>query len=203
MTQDQLTKKRFWFVLIIAYFMIGYFFCSYFNLHRNYYINVSLPFESKIPFVPVFILGYTAVYAAIILIYALIDDYEIFKRGMRFAFFVSTTHFILFLLIPVKMVRPDLTEADGLMATITHCYYLIDNPVNCFPSLHVSYPLIGTLILWNYKRKWGYALMAMTIVVAVSVVLVKQHYILDVAGAVIITGMVFWLIQKYYRKCLT
>ena len=103
-------------MLIIAYFMIGYFFYSYFNLHRNYYINVSLPFESKIPFVPVFILGYTAVYAAIILIYAL---------------------------------------------------------------------------------------MAMTIVVAVSVVLVKQHYILDVAGAVIITGMVFWLIQKYYRKWLT
>jgi membrane-associated phospholipid phosphatase len=195
MTEEQLTKKRLLFIGVVVYFIIGYLSCSFFNLHRSYYINVSLPFESKISFVPVFILGYTAVYAAIILIYALIDDYEIFKRGMRFACFASTIHFILFLIIPVKMARPELSETDGLMTLLTHYYYLIDNPVNCFPSLHVSYPLMGTLILWNYKRRWGYILAASTALIAISVILVKQHYIMDVAGALLTTSSIFYFLR--------
>ncbi len=196
MTLEQLTNKRLLFVAIVFWFIFGYMTCNYVNMLRGHYFNVALPFESDIPFIPIFILGYIGVYLAIVLIYAVIDDYGLFKKGMVFFFIISTVHFIFFLLLPVKMVRPDLTHAVSAMDILTKYYYVIDNPVNCFPSLHVSYPLAGTLILWNYKRVWGIVMAVNTFIVAVSVVLVKQHYIMDVVGAVVVTGGVFILLQR-------
>lgn len=200
MTPEQLTNKRLLFVGIVFYFIFGYMTCNYINMLRGNYFNVALPFESKIPFIPIFILGYIGVYLAIVIIYAAIDDYELFKRGMLLCFIVSTIHFAFFLLVPVKMVRPDLTHATGVMDILTKYYYMIDNPVNCFPSLHVSYPLAGTLILWNYKRFWGIVMAVNTLIVAISVVLVKQHYILDVVGAVTVTGAIYILMSKSKRN---
>lgn len=200
MTDEQLSKKRVIFFLMVAYFIVGYMGCSYFNLHRSHYFNVALPFESKIPFMPFFILGYISVYLGLILVYTVIDDYVYFKKGLLLFAIISTVHFIFFILVPVRIARPDLAGTDGVMNLLTYYYYLIDNPVNCFPSLHVSYPLAGTLVLWQYKRRWGYLMAAFTIFIAVSVVMVKQHYILDVVGAAIITGMVFWITRLACKK---
>lgn len=187
MTPEQLTKKRLWFAALFAYFIIGYTVSNYFNLYRTYYFNMSLPFEDRIPFVPLFILGYLAVYLAVIIVYVLVDDYALFKRAVVLFIIVPTVHFILFLLIPVKMNRPNVDGADGIMHLLTHYYYLMDHPVNCFPSLHVSYSFAGTLLMWNYKRRWAYGLLLLTMLVAASVILVKQHYVLDVVGALIVT----------------
>lgn len=196
MTKEQLLTKRIYFILIIAYFVIGYFICGYFNLHRSYYFDVSLPFEKDIPFVPFFIIGYTSVYVCLFLLYLIIDDFAYFRKAMIFFLAVSTVHCIIFLLVPVKMIRPDLTEATGIMNTLTNYYYWIDSPVNCFPSLHVSYPFAGTLILWNYKRAWGYVLALFTLFIAISVVLVKQHYIMDVVGAIFVTSILFLILKR-------
>jgi len=191
MTPQELSKKRCWFFVLVAYFVVGYLGTNYLNLFRDYYYNVALPFEENIPFIPFFITGYTSVYLGLMLVYAVIDDYTVFKRTVTFFLIVSTVHLVIFLLFPVKMVRPDLTNSNGVMNMLTHYYYLIDNPVNCFPSLHVAYPFAGTLVLWNYKRKWGYLLAVMTAFIAVSVVLVKQHYIVDVVAAVVLTGLIY------------
>lgn len=195
MTKNELLKKRLQFLFLVAYFMVGYFACNIINMHRDHYYDVSFPFEASIPFMPFFITGYTSVYIALILIYAVIDDYQIFKKGFYLFLSVCSIHFLIFLLIPVKMVRPDLSEATGVMNALTRYYYLIDNPVNCFPSLHVAYPLIGTIILWNYKRAWGYVLAALTLFIAASVLLVKQHYLMDVIGAVVVTFSVYFILK--------
>lgn len=199
MTHEELSNKRLWFVILVAYFIFGYITLGHLNMHRIHYFNVSLPFESKIPFLPFFIIGYSSVYLALILIYVLIDDYIIFKRAMLFFIVISTIHFIFFWFLPVKMVRPDMTAAEGLMAVLTKYYYLIDNPTNCFPSLHVAYPLTGAMILWNYKRTWGYLMFFLTVFIAVSVILIKQHYIMDVVGAAVVVLCVF-LIGKIFLK---
>jgi membrane-associated phospholipid phosphatase len=195
MTHTELIKKRVQFIFLIVYFIAGYFGCSYVNMGREHYFDVALPFESSIPFIPFFIIGYTSVYVGLALVYVLIDDYELFKRTFYFFFLVSSVHFVLFVLIPVKMVRPDLASATGVMANLTRYYYLVDNPVNCFPSLHVSYPLAGTIALWNYKRAWGYVMAFFTVFIAVSVVFVKQHYIMDIAGAVLVTTACYYAVR--------
>jgi len=191
-------KKFLMFVSIVAYFIVGYLGINAINMHRSYYFDVGLPFEAGIPFIPFFITGYTSVYLAIFLLYFLLKDYDIFKKGMLFFFLLSTSHFILFLVLPVKMNRPDMSNSTSVMGMLTHYYYLIDNPVNCFPSLHVAYPLGGTVLLWNYKRNWSYVMAFLTLFIAVSVLLVKQHYLLDVAFAAATTFVCWWIANLLY-----
>jgi membrane-associated phospholipid phosphatase len=187
------TKKFILFALLVAYFIVGYLGINSINMHRAYYFSVSLPFEASIPFIPFFITGYTSVYLAIIFLYFVLRDFDIFKKGMLFFFLLSTVHFVLFILIPVKMNRPDMSGATSVMGMLTHYYYMIDNPVNCFPSLHVAYPLGGTILLWNYRRNWAYLLAFLTLFIAVSVLLVKQHYFLDVVFAFATTFACWWI----------
>lgn len=203
MTREQLKKKRLWFVSIVLYFLAGYFLCGHINMMRTHYFDVSLPFEHRIPFVPFFITGYTSVYLALALLYFLIDDFNVFRSGMKLFFLMSTVHFVIFLLVPVKMDRPDISSADGIMTAITYYYYLIDAPVNCFPSLHVAYPFTGSLVLWNYKRKWACFFVFMTAFIAISVILVKQHYIMDVVGAIAVTSICAAFLRMTYRAGLS
>jgi len=63
-------------------------------------------------------------------------------------------------------------------------YFIVDKPYNAIPSLHVAYPTIATLLLWKTQPHARWFLLAMAAITAVSVVLVKQHYIMDtLAGA--------------------
>jgi len=196
MTGEELKFKNKWFGILIAYFLIGYYLCSFINMTHTHFYDVSLPFESSIPFLPIFILGYMFVFIAIVLIYIGLDDPSLFIRARKFFLAVMTVHFIIFLLVPVRMTRPDLSEATGVMNFLTYLYYLIDNPVNCFPSLHVSFPLGGALILWNHNKKIAYWIALLTAIVAISVVLVKQHYIMDVVGAIVVTGLVYKILKR-------
>ena len=84
----------------------------------------------------------------------------------------------------------------GFLNTLVKLNYSADLPYNCFPSLHVAYAFIGALVLWNYKRTWAYTYLACAIIVAISVVLVKQHYILDVVGGFITPFIAYYLACK-------
>jgi membrane-associated phospholipid phosphatase len=89
--------------------------------------------------------------------------------------------------------RPEIWQVSGnsISAAVTRFYYYIDAPYNLFPSLHVTYPTLATLVSWrNHKiMRWVFA--AMAVVVAVSVVLVKQHYIADVVAGFANGGICF------------
>lgn len=186
--------KRVWFVLTIIYFTVGYLAIAWFNDTRSYYFDVGLNFERNIPFVPPFIFGYLLVYFSVLGLYFLITEEPIFKRAIRAFFALTTLHYIFFLATPVQMLlRPDVVGETGFSNLFVRFYYWLDKPYNCFPSLHVAYTLLGTIVLWDYKRGWSYLYLVSTIVVSVSVVLVKQHYISDVIGGLITPFLVWWL----------
>lgn len=187
--------KRIWFLLAALYFAFGYLILNWLNTSRAHYYDFSLSFEEKIPLIPAFILGYLLVYLSMLGLYFLITDKPIFKKVVVSFFLITTIHYLFFILLPVKMgLRPEALQRTGIIDELVRLYYIIDKPYNCFPSLHVAYAFLGTLILWNYKRKWGYIYLAATIIISVSVVLVKQHYILDVAGGYATTALVYILV---------
>jgi membrane-associated phospholipid phosphatase len=99
--------------------------------------------------------------------------------------------------------RPDLSSVPGIFNQLTAWYFTLDYPNNCFPSLHVAYPFLGTLILWNWKRAWAWAFAAMTVIIASSVVLIKQHYILDAVAAVIVTSIAFWIYCRFRQNIMS
>lgn len=185
MDRSQRRAKLAWFLAMIGYFTVGYLAINWFSQTRSHYFNPAFAFERDIPFLPEFIFGYILVYGSVLLIYFVIDDIDDWYRGVITFLAATTVAYIIFLLFPVHMVlRPEISDVMGtsFAAALTRWYYLIDAPYNLFPSLHVTYPTIAMLVAWKHHRVMRFVFMAMTFIVALSVVLVKQHYIADVVG---------------------
>ncbi|MBI2346869.1 MAG: phosphatase PAP2 family protein [Deltaproteobacteria bacterium] len=190
MTPSERRSKNWIFCGLVAYFLVGYYGCQWVNAHRLETWVFFLPGEREIPFVPAAIIGYALVYASILGIYCLLNDYPHFVRTARLTALVTSVHFLCFLLFPVRMERPPVQPAD--VATLaTGFFYAIDMPANAFPSLHVAYPFLVALVLWHYKRGWSWLFLLFTAIVMVSVVFVKQHYIVDTLAALVLTGIVY------------
>jgi membrane-associated phospholipid phosphatase len=188
------TYRRIWVFLVLAYFSSGYLIANWINGVRTYYFNVAFSFEDKIPFIPAFIFGYSLDYLSVLLIFFLVTEELRFKKMIKSYLFLTTLHIFFFILIPVKMsMRPVIPVESGFLEELVKFYYWMDAPYNCFPSLHVGYMFLGTLVLWNYKRTWSYIYIVTTLLVSVSVILVKQHYILDVVGAYATSSFVYWI----------
>jgi len=204
LTKKQIREKRGWFLFMAGYFTAGYMLINRVSAARSSFYDVSLGFEHKIPFMPEFIFGYLVVYLSVVMAYVVIDDMADWMRTVR-SFLISTTiSYAFFLALPVRMdMRPELVAGSGISEWATRLYYIVDLPYNCFPSLHVTYPVLATMLVWGTKRNWRWAFLAMAAVVSVSVVLVKQHYIADVVAGAANAAAGYWLALLYERYFLT
>lgn len=172
---------------LVAYFVFGYLPIADWNARRGIYHVVGFSWEEGIPFLAPFILGYSLVYGSVLFIYWIIPTWEIFKKMVWGFFWVTTVHYVFFVLFPVKMIwRPEIIEAGNFFEWLARFIFSLDNTYNCFPSLHVAYPTLACVLSWRFIRKYRWLLASWAFLTAVSVVLVKQHYIADaLAGAVV------------------
>ena len=95
-----------------------------------------------------------------------------------------------FLLLPVTMPRHQFYGADvyGWADTFWRWF---DEPNNCFPSLHTSNCLL--FLHFNRRRAYRVASTLVGVMVIVSTVFVKQHYVVDVIG-----GAVVYLVARWF-----
>lgn len=200
-------EKRNWFFFGIGYFVAGYMLVNWISQFRSYYIDVSVPWDYSIPFIPVFIFGYTLVYLSVVLLYFTMKDMQEFRRTIVAYLLITTVHYIFFLLFPVKLdFRADFSGLSGLSVEATKLYYFIDKPYNCFPSLHVAYSTLAVMCSWKNHHFMRIVFLVMAVIVAISVVFVKQHYMLDVVTGAL-SGILLYLLtaktEKYWTPLFT
>lgn len=213
MTRQEKAEKLGWFLFMVGYFTFGYLAINWFSQTRTYFFDPSFGFEGSIPFVPGFIFGYLLVYLSVVLIYFVIQDMDDWHRGVITFLSATTLAYLIFLVFPVRMeMRPEIWEVTGssFAGAVTRFYYYIDAPYNLLPSLHVTYPTLAMLVAWRRHHIMRWVFMAMSLVVAVSVILVKQHYIADVVAGFANAGFCFafsvyaerWLRRRKARKII-
>jgi len=61
-------------------------------------------------------------------------------------------------------------------------YFWMDKPYNLFPSMHLAASFFSAFYCMRKGFIIGWTTMVMAIIVGVSVVLLKQHYIMDVVA---------------------
>ncbi len=197
MNFKQRYRKRRSFLLLILYFAVGYFVTNWLAFKQNLFFDVSLGFEKGIPFVPVFIFEYALVYISILIAYFCITDYEEWRDALSSFFVATTTCFVFFVLLPVEMImRPELSAFSHFPTLITQVFYYIDLPYNCFPSIHVTYSVLAALITRKKCPQIRYSTIAIALIVAISVLLVKQHYIADVVSGIITAVGSYWIASR-------
>lgn len=159
----------------------------------------SLPLETRldayIPFVPEFIFPYLFYYPWLLMPLFVLRTRESFFRSIAAFSLMQIVAQIIFVLFPSHMVRPIVTS-QGFASDLVRMLYRLDLGWNLFPSLHVAHAVIVALIFCRYGRKWALPVSLVSALIALSTVLVKQHYAIDIPGGVLLAGLCFraaWL----------
>jgi membrane-associated phospholipid phosphatase len=158
-----------------------------------------LPGERNIPLVTWAYPFYGSVYLEVLLPLFLCRTRASFARVQLAAAFASLIAFAVFLLAPMPYPRPSALP-DGVWSPLLSLEWSIDEPRCTFPSLHVAFGWLMYLGLRDEVPRWRPALLFLATAISVSTVLVKQHFIVDVAGGAALAWGSWALAGRWWRK---
>lgn len=143
-----------------------------------------LSFEKKIPFMEWTGLVYVSIFIQIILAF-LIMNKEILGKAVLGCILIETVHSFFFFIAPSNYPRIGINPLGG-WAWWYDLLWLIDKPNNCFPSVHVGIAFMAGFAMLRQNRPLGTIFIIWTILICISTLTTKQHYLLDIlAGAAI------------------
>lgn len=162
--------------------------------------------DRLLPFIPAFIIPYTIWYPFIAgsLVLFFFKDRKLYYRALLTLCLGLVACYGVYAVFQTTVQRPVLS-GEGLLTVMVNFVYTNDQPFNCFPSIHVltSYIMIkGLRQLRTMPSMPRFALMAIGWSIIASTVFVKQHVLLDAAGAIMLVELLFagvkWLVP--FRK---
>ncbi len=154
--------------------------------------DLATPLDRATPLVNGWLYVYAVLFVTSYLPILVIRDRHLFRRVALAALGLELCALATFVLFPVRMtLRPtDLPPGDTLTRWGMHFMYWLDEPVNCFPSLHVAAAALAAAAVWKVDRRLSVAATVLMLLVSASTMLVKQHYVADVLGALVLVA--FW-----------
>ncbi|HUH98645.1 MAG TPA: phosphatase PAP2 family protein [Anaerolineales bacterium] len=155
------------------------------------------PLDDALPVVRPFVIPYVSLNYVVYftLIAFLLFRTRLFQSAclaMLTAWFVSYFFYFFF---QTEVIRPALTGTDVLTRMIQNVY-AGDHPFNDFPSLHTSISTILAIHWFRFDRRAGIIAAVWTALIVASTVLIKQHYVADVASGLLLAFGAAWLYQR-------
>jgi len=150
---------------------------------------------------PVWALVYGALYLFLIVLPVfVVREREHIRRTFLAYLAVWITAYVIFMVYPTVAPRPDKVIGKGFAKWGLRFLYEADPPYNCFPSLHVAHSFVSALTCYPVHRRVGIFATLAAAVVAISTLLTKQHYVLDVVAGVALAFVAYWVILRTYRR---
>ena len=153
--------------------------------------DLSTPLDAKIPFVPAWVSVYFLSFLSwlISIIWILCESKQHAYRMCGTFTIITIISAVCFLAYPVTMQRPEITEG-GFFNEWTRWLYQVDSPTNLCPSFHVVISYLcwrGTMGCRKISKWYQWFNLAFLILVCFCILLVKQHVLVDIGVAVIVT----------------
>lgn len=170
--------------------------------------NIALTLDKKIPFISLFIFPYIYWYVFVLLglVFILSKDRKRYIRTLLSMYMAMCICYLFYYLYPVEISRPVVSNTT-LSNRLVNIIYENDRPFNCFPSIHV----LNTYIIMRFtnlkdNKGWFFYTNSIGIVIILSTLFVKQHFILDGIAAITIAEVVMSVSRriedKYIQKIL-
>jgi len=157
---------------------------------RAPHVVLATRLDHAIPFRPQAMFGYGLAYV----IPASLLWVEVTEEGMRRLLRAVLLAYAMaapfFLLMPVVAADPPV-EGASFSERLLLWNRAADTTKNAFPSMHVGLAVLLALIGWRRSRAWGLGLGACAAVIAVSTLLVKQHFLADIPAGVVVAYLAF------------
>jgi membrane-associated phospholipid phosphatase len=155
--------------------------------HGPYRLFLRTPLDSAMPLVREFVVPYISLQPAIYisLLVFLVFRVRVFQSAALSLIAAFAVSYVFFYFLQTFVERPPVAGADWFSRAVRDVY-AGDNPYNDFPSLHVSLSAIIALHWARVGRLPGWAWKAWAALVIISTQLIHQHYLLDVAGGLVV-----------------
>jgi membrane-associated phospholipid phosphatase len=163
-------------------------------------LELPLSVDHLVPFMPAFVWGYSLYYLLLMAGFLLTREKKNFD--LFFKEFITITLFadLMFVLVPVIIPVVDLSTVQRTITTDLFQFILsIDTRSNCFPSLHCAHSFLISYRLSKSQSIppfFKYLFITMALIVACSTLFVKQHWFVDIIGAV----MLFIFTLRFYDE---
>lgn len=161
----------------------------------------ALALDRALPLLPAWALVYGALYLFLIVLPVfVVREPEHIRRTVLAYLTVWSVAYVCFLVYPTVAPRPLQFTGKGFGAWGLRFLYEADPPYNCFPSLHVAHSFVSALTCYVVHRRVGIFAMVCAILVAISTLFTKQHYILDVVGGAFLACTAYTVFLRTYRR---
>jgi membrane-associated phospholipid phosphatase len=143
--------------------------------------------DRVIPLVPAWALVYGMLYLFLIVLPVLVvRQQEHVDQTVRAYLLIWITAYVCFLAYPTAASRPAEVLGESFMIWSLRFLYSSDPAFNCLPSLHVAHSFVSALTCLRVHRGVGVAAILGAVLVAISTLFTKQHYVLDVVTGVLL-----------------
>lgn len=184
--------------LIYILYLPVYFICKTLTSGLVHH-DVSTSLDHMVPLVPAFIWIYVFAYFQWLVGYVLIarSEKDICDKFFGAEIIAKTITVIVFIIYPTIMTRPEIT-GGGATEDLLKLIYSIDSPTGLFPSLHCieSWIVARGVYKSQIKMPYKYAMWVFSLFVFASVVLVKQHCVVDILGGILVAELGIYLARK-------
>lgn len=150
--------------------------------------------DDAVPFLPFSILGYALVYVFVFLPAFTIQNRPVFMRVFWGFLLLSLMTLPFFVFMPVRVPRPGVPTQESFFYWGVAFNYVLDKPVNAFPSLHVANSVLAAACCVKLSRRVGLWGIIGATVIAISTLTVRQHFLADIVAATTIALGVYFIV---------
>ena len=155
--------------------------------------------DEKIPVIPIFVVPYLSfhVLAAFVVPYFSLrfGNYKAFLVNGFAIIFGQISLDVAYFFFQTKVPRPQVSDDSPFSWVLVHVVYGNDQPLNGFPSNHVTWSVISILSLWRLRKRiarTAWALIAWFVLIIPATVLLAQHFVIDIYGGIFVAFAVYW-----------
>ncbi len=209
-TLNKITEKQFSHIKLLLFWPVyGIMFLLLERVLPLEFTSIFCKTDAFIPFNEYFVIPYYMwfVYLIGMLLYTFFKEPGAFKKYMWFIIITYSITVVVYILYPsCQNLRPVSFVRDNVFTRIVSFLYSFDTNTNTCPSIHVL-GMVGVLYAsFNIKRfkhiLWKAFFIISAVLVSASTVFLKQHSIIDIYIALILSAITLICMELYYKKQL-
>lgn len=204
-------KRKFALVLPLLLYGILYIFVFAVleGIDHEQYFTPSFAVDYDIPFIPAFVVPYVLwfIWIPVASTLLLFYDEDMFVRTRRLLIIGMTAFLLISAFFPTRLfLRPETLPDNGIFCKMLSVIYYSDTSTNVFPSIHVY----NTCAIWHavyvssnglLGKKWfNISVSVLSVLIILSTMFIKQHSVLDVAGGIVMFGLVLFIVWFFFER---
>lgn len=201
---EKLLPRYAWrnYLLVFIYNFLVFYGTRIYNTGFRHF-NMETAADRLIPFWQPAIVIYILAFVQWILCFAIAmrESTQLCSRLTAAMLIAETMALVCFTVIPTAIPRPEV-HGTGIFAWITGIVFGADSPDNLFPSIHCIFSWLcfrSAVKCKNVSKFYKIFTFVFTLLVMASTVLVKQHYVVDIAGGVV-AAEAGWFASGFLKK---